>query len=48
MAIPTDFDRLTERKVKNCRKKLNEGERNSAIGRKLAKKQSRQKNKVSA
>lgn len=26
MAIPTDFDRLTERKVKNCRKKLNEGE----------------------
>lgn len=41
MEIPTDFDRLNERKAKNCRKKLQERERNS--GRKLAKTQSRQK-----
>lgn len=40
MEIPTDFDRLNERKAKNCRKKL-QGERNS--GRELAKTQSRQK-----
>jgi len=26
MEIPTDIDRLTGRKAKNCRKKLNEGE----------------------
>lgn len=36
MEIPTDIDRLTGRKAKNCRKKLNEGEKNSAIGRKEA------------
>lgn len=37
MEIPTDIDRLTGRKAKNCRKKLNEGERNSVAGRKQAK-----------
>lgn len=37
MEIPTDIDMLKERKAKNCRKKLNKGERNSAIGRKQKK-----------
>ena len=37
MEIPTDIDRSTGRKAKNCRKKLNEGERNSVVGRKQKK-----------
>lgn len=42
MEIPTDIDRLKRKKSQElCRKKLNEGERNSVVGRKKQKKEPR-------